>query len=306
MNLRSNGVHFRIYQKNENVRFELELKHRETKSIPDYFFNNPFNVFEDLLVERYLKSFQGILSFYYAYTDWILDFQRRLQFKDVVAPVLVSSYLENHILSNKENNKLFHLLQFLSFVIRLKEKDLSSKCRIKQQNYYSFEFSLTAFIEFTVSKLLTHYKRKKLILFFKQFQTLYPIIKTFSDDSLRCYVCFPYVNCKNPGKNDRVIEIFIAEELLTSAYPFNLLDSFLHSNSKNDLRLKILFIKSLAVSGRLKTLDLAKFFLNTNDSKHLTASKRIEFLHFIRKEFFNTLATKRAILTDTFLTPTSS
>ena len=49
VNRRNNSLHYRVYQKNERVRFELELKHRQTKLIQDYLFQNQLAIFEDHL-----------------------------------------------------------------------------------------------------------------------------------------------------------------------------------------------------------------------------------------------------------------
>lgn len=38
INRRNNSRHYRVYQKDKTVRFELELKHRQTKLIQDYWF----------------------------------------------------------------------------------------------------------------------------------------------------------------------------------------------------------------------------------------------------------------------------
>ena len=57
-----------------------------------------------------------------------------------------------------------------------------------------------------------------------------------------------------------------AEELFFFSYPFQLPKSFLISRQKNDLRLKILLIKSLAVDEQKKILDLQKFFNTINVS----------------------------------------
>jgi hypothetical protein len=40
VNRRNNSVHYRVYQKDQRVRFEIELKHRQTKLVQNYLFNN--------------------------------------------------------------------------------------------------------------------------------------------------------------------------------------------------------------------------------------------------------------------------
>ena len=46
VNRRNNSVHYRVYQKDQSVRFEIELKHRETKLVQDYLFQNQLDIFE--------------------------------------------------------------------------------------------------------------------------------------------------------------------------------------------------------------------------------------------------------------------
>ena len=55
VNRRNNSLHYRVYQKNERVRFELELKHRQTKLVQDYLFQNQLAILEDQLFRQYFK-----------------------------------------------------------------------------------------------------------------------------------------------------------------------------------------------------------------------------------------------------------
>ena len=50
VNRRNNSIHYRVYQKDQTVRFETELKHRQTKLVRDYLFQNQFADFEHKLV----------------------------------------------------------------------------------------------------------------------------------------------------------------------------------------------------------------------------------------------------------------
>ena len=117
VNRRNNSRHYRVYQRDESVRFELELKHRQTKLVQDYLFNNQLDVFEYELALQYFKYSERVLRSEYSYTDWILDFQRRYQAATAFRP-LVTSYIENQVIKNQEEEeRLFHLLQFLSLTI---------------------------------------------------------------------------------------------------------------------------------------------------------------------------------------------
>lgn len=266
VNRRNNSLHYRVYQKDQGVRFELEFKYRQTKLVQDYLFNNQLDVFEYELVLQYFKYSKRVLRSDYSYTDWILDFQRRYQATTAFRP-LVASYLENEVIKNQEEEeRLFHLLQFLSFVKSLKLNPFKDcqKHKIKNQFYYELKFPLIKFVTFTGIQLSNHCEREKLIFYFYQLQKLGPIVKVFSKMAFRSYVCFPYVNCANPSGNSWTIEVLAAEELFCYPYPFQMPASFLCSTNKNDLRLKVLFMKSLAISGQKKRLNLKKFFNKIN------------------------------------------
>ena len=263
---RNNSRHYWVYQKDQNICFELE--HRQTKLVQEYLFNNQLDVFEYQLVIGYFRFSRQVLCSDYQYTDWIFDSQRRHQGYPQVRS-LVTSYLENQMIEDqKDEERLFHLLQFLSFIRNLQLNPFKDCKRhvIKKQSYYVLKFPLSQFVQFTGMRLSNHAERKKLILYFYELQKLGPIVKVFSNKAFQSYVCLPYVGCENPSGTSWVIEVFIAEELFCFPYPFHLPKSFLRSTSKNDLRLKIRFMKSLVTSKREKTLDLKEFF-NTHTHK---------------------------------------
>jgi hypothetical protein len=229
-------------------------------------FNNQLEIFEDKLVIQYFKYSGQVLRLDYQYTDWIVDFRRRYQLVNPTYPSLLTSYLENGIGTQEEEERLFHLLQFLSFIKSLKLNPFKDckKLRVKKQNYYRLKFPLSKFVKFTGIQISNKPVRKKLIGYFKQLHKLDAIVKEFSDGAFRSYVCFLYVECENPSGKAWVVEVFAAEELFWFPYPFQLPKSFLIASQKNDLRLKVLFMKSLAVSGQEKVLDLEEFFNTIN------------------------------------------
>jgi hypothetical protein len=168
--------------------------------------------------------------------------------------------------NQEEEERLFHLFQFLSFVKSLELNPFKDckKHRIKEQFYYGLKFPLSQFVKFTGIQISNHSERKKLIFYFYQLQKLDPIIKVFSNRAFRSYVCFPYVECQSPSGNSWVIEVLAAEELFWFLYPFQLPKSFLISTHKNDSRLKLRLMKSLSVREPEKRLDLDEFFKRVN------------------------------------------
>ena len=242
-------------------------------------FQNQLDIFEHPLAIQYFEYSGQVLRSDYPYTDWVLDFQRRYRATMTFRPV-VCNYLENQIIENQEEEeRFFHLLQFLSFVKSLTLNPLKNckKHRIKKQIYYELKFPLSQFVKFTGMQLSNHSERKKLIFYFFQLQKLDPIVKVFSNRAFRSYVCFPYVDCNNPSGKSWIIEVLAAEELFCFPYPFELPKSFLRSANKNDLRLKVRIMKSLAVSEQKKTLDLEEFFnpINFRNNDLIQIKKRI-------------------------------
>jgi hypothetical protein len=181
INRRNNSRHYRVYQKDETARFKLELKHGQTRLVQDYLFQNQLDIFEHQLAIQYFEYSGQVLRSDYPYTDWILDFQRQYRATITFRPV-VSSYLENQIIENQEEEeRFFHLLQFLSFVKSLRLNPLKGckKIKIKKQLYYELTFPLSQFVNFTGMQLSNKFERENLISYFYQLQKLDPVVKVF-------------------------------------------------------------------------------------------------------------------------------
>lgn len=101
INRRNNSVHYRVYQKDEQTRFEIEFKHRQTKLVQNFLFQNKLELFEDQLARKYFQYSERILCLDYPYTNWILNFQRKYQWNGVCQG-LVTSYLEKQLTNDKE------------------------------------------------------------------------------------------------------------------------------------------------------------------------------------------------------------
>ncbi len=103
--------------------------------IQEYLFNNQLDVFEYKLVLEYFQYSGQVLRSDYQYTNWTIDFQRIYQ-GYLQSRSLVTSYLENQMMADqKEEERLFHLLEFLSFLKSL-ELEAFKDCkrhRIKSQ-----------------------------------------------------------------------------------------------------------------------------------------------------------------------------
>ena len=199
-----------------------------------------------------------IFPLYEKYTDWLRDFSR--SYSEKPDAFLFTSYLENGMTSSQEQ-PLFHLLQFLSFVRSLNlnpDKDCE-KFFIKDQFYYTLRFPLSQFVNFTGMKISNKSKRDKLVVYFQKLQIIEPIAEYFSDGSFRSYVLFPLVEINAQSNKPKVIEVSVAKQLFKFPYPFGFPKSFLQSKSKNDLCLKIRLIQSLASNHKEKIFHFEEF-----------------------------------------------
>lgn len=85
----------------------------------------------------------------YQYADWILEFRKRYRLANPSNRMLLTSYLENRKMTEEDEKRFFHLLQFLSFIKSL-ELNLFKDCkrlRVKKQNYYRLKFPLSRFVK---------------------------------------------------------------------------------------------------------------------------------------------------------------
>jgi len=284
INRRSNSFHYRVYEKHNGVRFELEIKKRQIKLVQDYLFNNQLEKFEHELTHTYYQYSERLFPLNNSHTDWVVDFIRRYPEKEIPIYFLVTSYLENRIYSQEEE-RLFHLLQFLSFVksLNLNPAKDCQKYLIKNQVYYLVEFSLSQFFQFTGIKISNHYQRKKILSYFERLQTIHPIATYFSDGSFKSYVIFPYVELKKRFDKYWRIEIAMAEQLYTFPYPFAFPKSFLRYQHKNDLRLKVRLIQSFVRKDQKKTFDLEELFNQVSVSISRMLQIKKEFVQLLKE-----------------------
>lgn len=131
-------------------------------------------------------------------------------------------------MSEEEEERLFHLLQFLSFIKSLELNPLKDckRLSVKKQNYYRLKFPLGKFVKFTGIQFSNKSDRRKLIGYFKQRHKLDPIVKKLSDGAFRSYVYFFYAECENPSGKAWFVEVSAVEDLFWFPYPLSVDEVF--------------------------------------------------------------------------------
>jgi hypothetical protein len=235
----------RVYQKNNGLEFELEMKKAFIKSVQELLFSNCLKEFEDILTRHFYQKYYDSLILNTCYTDWLLDWWRKTAVLQKPINSLVTSYLKNTSFQPLfKEEEFFELLQFLSFIRELKFLK-------KFLNYYLIRFPLIDFLHFLEKDSKSTYQRTKVIHFLEGLQEMKPLVKKFSEKHFRSSVIFPYFELKKEGR-EWIVYLLIAGELYFYQYPFWFPRSFLLYQTKDELKVKLQLIESLSTIGFTK------------------------------------------------------
>jgi hypothetical protein len=263
VNRRNNSLHYRVYQKDEDIRFELELKHRQTKLVQDYLFNNQLDIFEDKLVIQYFKYSGQVLRLDYQYTDWLVKFSQKQRYIRTSSSFLTSYFEENHTFSSniKELEQLYRFLQFLSF----SQTQPSKSIEIASHKYQIINFEIQDFMQFIQFKNASEYKTKQLIDFFQQLTNTPNLVSIFSDHQFKISATFPFAHVDGDSGVWKA-QIYFNYQLYSYQYPFLFPKSYLNYQDKYDMQIKLQIMQSFANTSLKKKFNLSEFldrFQNT-------------------------------------------
>jgi hypothetical protein len=263
VNRRNNSLHYRVYQKDEDIRFELELKHRQTKLVQDYLFNNQLDIFEDKLVIQYFKYSGQVLRLDYQYTDWLVKFSQKQRYIRTSSSFLTSYFEENHTFSSniKELEQLYRFLQFLSF----SQTQPSKSIEIASHKYQIINFEIQDFMQFIQFKNASEYKTKQLIDFFQQLTNTPNLVSIFSDHQFKISATFPFAHVDGDSGVWKA-QIYFNYQLYSYQYPFLFPKSYLNYQDKYDMQIKLQIMQSFANTSLKKKFNVSEFldrFQNT-------------------------------------------
>lgn len=255
---RLSSNHYRVYEKNHGLEFELELKNQLVKSFQKLLVDNRIKEFEHDLSKHFYKVSLNSFTVNSCYTDWLVNYVRKTVEKQTLDSFLITDYLENsNVKSFVEKEYLFRFFQFLTFIRRFKG--------VKQYNgdqaYYFITFPVSDFLQFISVPDVARkrqYQLKKILNFLLSLQKLDPIVENFSDASFRSSVIFPYLAVVKEGKS-WVGKISISEQLYFYSYPFFLPKEFLSYKDKYEMEVKLKLIQSLSVSSLEKNFYVEEF-----------------------------------------------
>lgn len=277
--------HYRIYTRNNSLRFEAEMKGHLIKDFHDLLIASNFKEqdFETRLSYEYFKySFQLLSpSNQPSHLDWLINRIRPFQYKNPF--ILDDSMIYSHYLNQlafkqlKEKQHLITLLRLLIYVRGLKynTKRLTSEFR-------QFRFPLREFLKYN-KQTPNQYQLNKLKQFFSLVRENF-VIESFNDKHYRMIVTIPEVFVYKSEQNTWNVEIWIAEKLFDYLHPFLLPDFFQEKLTKDKFQVLFEIIKVYSSSDIRKEFHIQQFLDNypsTLSHRQRTLIKQY-FIHYIK------------------------
>lgn len=268
INKRSNSRYFRVYENSNRIRFELELKKSSLNNFQGQFFNSQFDLFP-------LDSF---------FVRWLIDFHRKhIIHQNNSNLVLVTDYFKNpnKFTQSQYDERLFHLIQFLTFIQTLNHQNCPLHF-VEGKKYIVQEFYLVDFMKFFSISTKSTKAREKLLNYFELLHQADPIVEQFADGQFRIFATFLFSGVEKV-KNRWIVKVYIIEDLDHYFYPFIFSKSFFNYKNKTDCFLKLKIIRNISRPGLKKLFPFALFIqeLNLSSSKILEVKK--DFIQLIRE-----------------------
>ena len=255
--------YYRIYEKVNHLRFELEMRQECFKYCLNSFLSYSFEEFEDELVGIFLVEFRDLCPENSKYSFWLLDRLRRKsslsKLKNLsldISKAIVSPYNLNFC---KDLESSFKCLQLVSFLQRGEvQKDLSF---VNSINIAIVEFPITNFLRFTGKNPRNTYHREKYMSFFLNLLELEPLKIKITDNKFVAFTFCNWVGLEK-RKNTWFVELRVAANILSSIYPYTLLDTLLIYKTKSELEINSQFLESFNTKNSWKEFEIDKTYKN--------------------------------------------
>jgi hypothetical protein len=255
--------YYRIYEKVNHLRFELEMRQECFKYCLNSFLSYSFEEFEDELVGIFLVEFRDLCPENSKYSFWLLGRLRRKsslpKLKNLslgISKAIVSPYNLNFC---KDLESSFKCLQLVSFLQREEiQKDLSF---VNSINIAIVEFPITNFLRFIGKNPRNTYHREKYMSFFLNLLELEPLKIKINDNKFVAFTFCHWVGLEK-RKNTWFVELRVAANILSSIYPYTLSDTLLIYKKKSELEINSQFIESFNTKNSWKEFEIEKTYKN--------------------------------------------
>jgi hypothetical protein len=266
-NQRSNNCS-RIYQKQDSLRFKLEMKGKILQKYYLLLAQNSFEEFEYQITRNFVKYFGRILPLDSIYTQWLSSKLRRFRTCYNSSLVLKTDYIEsgaityqktNSILKYNDEKSLILFLQFLSYIgdgkFHFEREFLGSTA------YRVIYFEVKDFLQYQNPSRNYHtvdFQKTRKFIYDLQSDFL---LQKFSNQYFVSLVSVPKVEFHQSKPNKPLVaKVWIVEELFDYNYPFHFPDLLNQKFQKHEFSVLAYFIQTFSCITIEKRFDLKKFF----------------------------------------------
>lgn len=269
---RGSPNHYRVYENQAEIRFELEQRGPKIKLAQKLVFENQIQYFEQVMTDTFFNHSKKVLAINENYTDWLIDFYRRQNYSSTKTSILTGYFSQESanlkLIDTDKKKTFFRFLQFLAFIRTQK----TNTKMFWNQPYSIVQFKIIDFMDFIKIKNKNQYQRQRLIQFFDKIQTMKPFVKIFTNNSFQSFVLFPVIKVKKEFEDcgPWVVEIAILQELYLYNYRFFLPNYYLTYRYDFELHVKLHFIQAYSSQSLTKTFYVYKIldqYKNSNNQK---------------------------------------
>lgn len=237
--------HFRIYEKANSLRFELEMRKLFIESYQNSLFSGEFEALEHALSQVFYREFNALCILDSAYSNWLADGLRRIISIQKLANLelgtsknIISPY-NLRFTGNKELS--FQCLQLLSF---LQTSKVRKDFRFAEElDLGILKFYLADFVEFVGKDKKSSYHRKEIYDFLDDLLKLDPLRVKVNDFKFQKYYFCSRIDIEKCN-NRWMIELRVAVSCLNVIYPYAFPAILLSYSKKSDVLIQSQFIET--------------------------------------------------------------
>ena len=270
----------RVYQKETEIRFELEIKNKDQylKSIQSLWFQNSILDFESHLTNYFYLHLKKVLNLKFFYTDWLVRFFQKKRYNGSDLFFVTSYFEDSYTLSTltndiKKSQQLYRLLQFLSF----SQTQASTSIEIESHKYQVIKFKVQDFMKYIKVENDNKYQTDQLVKFFRALTTTQPLVKVFSEHKFQISATVPFVAVDDTSGFWEA-KVWLRHELYSYRYPFSFPEYYLSYQDNYDLQVKLQITQSFANAALRKKFNVQEFlkrFQNVPNKKKAHIKKLI-------------------------------
>lgn len=284
--------HYRLYTKENFLRFEFEIKRNLVKDLHQLLIQKHFEEFERILSYQFFKySFEIFqCSQQPSHLDWLMNRLRPYQNRNQLG--LEASLIHAHYIkqfSLKEFQDKSNFITFLQLLVYAAQLPYETGF-LGSTNYRFINLRIRDFLKYQnpTVKSTNYYQLNKYIRFFDQLQRN-SLIQYFTDNYYRGLVTVPEVKLYKNNEKAWVADIWLAEELFNYLHPFIFEDLFKNKLTKDQFQVLFEIIQVYSSEDLRKEFHF-KQFLNTYKSSCSSQRKTkikqyfIQYLFMLQKQ----------------------